>query len=135
MKVAKLFLMIVLSFSTAAFAGPKDLKIFKTLEKVGVEGRSSMAHFYLEVAQVECAYSELSRNYDCAMKDVSVDRDLNLSGRKAAAIFRLLVAVGAPSDNGTGKIMLSAKAIRCGQAEAGVADGSEADRTTCEFEF
>lgn len=141
MKLATQKLMILaaaLSFSTAAFAGTKDLKIFKTLVKIGAENEQFMSQAHLGLDNVECAYSNISGQYDCNMTDISADggngAPLNLVGKKAHKLFDLLAANGAISDNGMGKVFLSVAYIRCTQAVPEVAEGSEADRTWCGIE-
>ncbi|MGZ3788997.1 MAG: hypothetical protein ACXVLQ_10760 [Bacteriovorax sp.] len=127
--------LVILTASSAVFAGHKDLKVLKTLLKAGASSEQFMSQLHVGLDNVECAYSTISKAYDCNMTDIFANEEqgasLVLNGRKAKSIFRLLINSGAPSDNGMGKVFVSAKSIRCSQAVKGVADGSAADRTSC----
>lgn len=116
----------------------KDLRTLNTLLQVGVASEQFMSQVHVGLDQIECAYSMVSKVYDCNMTDISANEaagaTLNLTGNKAKAVYAILVKAGAPSDNGMGKIFLSAKSIRCSQAVAGVMDGSAAERTHCSFD-
>jgi hypothetical protein len=80
----------------------------------------------------------ISHNYDCSMTDISANdgqgATLQLTGKKARAVFNILEDAGAKSDNGMGKIYLSLESIRCSQAVKGVAGGSASERTSCTFD-
>jgi hypothetical protein len=128
---------LTLLASTSAFAGVKDLRAFNTLERVGVQTEQFMSQIHLGVDDVECQYSMIARDYECHLKDISANdekgAELNLTGRKAQAVFELLSKHGAISDNGMGHIFLSLASIRCSQAVPGVAEGTAAERTYCDF--
>lgn len=131
----KFALLAILALSTTAFAGPKDLKTFKTLLKVGASTEQFMSQVHVALEDIECSYSMVSKKYSCNLTDSLANEEmgnkLELSGAKAKALFNLLEKSGAQGDSGMGKAYISAKEIRCSQAVAGVADGSAADRTSC----
>lgn len=134
-------LMIALTFASSGnvFAASSDYKIFKTLLKVGAQSEQFMSQIHIGLDQVECSYSNISHNYSCQMTDISAadgqGASLELSGRKAKAVFQLLADAGAQSDSGMGRTYLNANAIRCTQALEFVADGTPAQRTICDFYF
>ncbi|MDD4974951.1 MAG: hypothetical protein PHY93_11405 [Bacteriovorax sp.] len=129
----------ILTVSSTVFAGSKDLKVFSTLLKAGASSEQFMSQVHVSLDNVECEYSNISKAYDCNMTDILANEEegasLVLSGKKAKSVFRLLIAHGAPSDNGMGKVFVSAKSIRCSQAVKGVTDGTAADRTSCTIDI
>ena len=133
-----LSLAAIFSFASSASAGARDLKIFNTLTACGAETEAFMAREHLQLTNVECLYSEVSREYRCDMQDKYAANEqgapLALSGKQARAVYKILQAAGAPSDNGMGKIFLSAQSILCTQTASGVSDIelTPAQRTSCE---
>lgn len=135
----KLFVFALVSISCSAFAGSKDLKTLNTLLNIGVQSEQFMAQLHVGIDDVECAYSRVSQRTSCSLIDLSANEGqgsaLNLSGKRAAKLLALLVANGAPMDQGMGKLFATAKSIRCTQSVSGVADGTAAQRSSCSFEF
>ncbi len=127
-----------LTVSATVFAGTKDLKIMNTLENAGADSEQFMSQIHVGLDNVECAYSNVSKRYDCNMTDIAAKEGqgapLVLTGKKAKSVYNLLIAAGAPTDNGMGKVFVSSKSIRCSQSVEVVADGSAAERTSCSID-
>lgn len=135
----KLLVFALVSISCSAFAGQKDLKTLNTLLNVGVQSEQFMSQVHVGIDDVECSYSRVSQRTQCSLNDISANEGqgaiLNLSGKKASKLLALLVANGAPTDQGMGKLFASAKSIRCTQSVSVVAEGTPAQRSSCSFEF
>ncbi len=131
----KVLVLVGLSSSLSAFAGPKDLKIMNTLAKVGVGFENGMSHAYLGVENIECQYTFETAQVSCTMTDTAGDDGagslLVLKGKRANLIFNMLQDLGAPSDSAMGHHYISAQTILCSQVADGVTDGGLADRTNC----
>lgn len=137
MKTALTVIAFLVSTSTA-FAGSKDLRAMKTLEKAGVTSSQFMSQTHIGLDDVQCAMTNETQKFVCTMNDISADdgegAELVFKGKKAQAIFNILAAFGAQGDAGMGKTYLSAQTLRCTQAVSDVADGSPAARTECYIE-
>jgi|GEM_PF-6342095 len=132
---------VLMMASSSAFAGQKDLKIFKQLLKVGATAEGAMSHVYVSVENISCQTGLQSGESDCRVHDVNFEggkgRDLDLNGRKADIILNIIESANAPSDSGMGHMWTEAASISCVQVAAGVVDGnpSAADRTTCTIDI
>ena len=132
-------LILVATLSTNAFAARKDLRVFRSLLSIGMQSEQFMSQAHLGLDDIDCTYSYASERYACSLTDISANEGqgakVELRGHRAYVLFNLLVKAGAPSDSGMGKTGVSAQSIRCTQSVEGVADGSEAERTSCDFNF
>lgn len=132
---------VLMLASSSAFAGQKDLKIFKQLIKIGATTEGAMSHVYVGVEGISCQTGLQSGESDCRVTDSNAEggkgRQLDLSGRKADIILSIIESANAPSDAGMGHMWTEAKSISCVQVAAGVVDGnpSAADRTTCTIDI
>lgn len=127
-----------LSISSTVLAGSKDLRIFNTLVKAGVETAQFMSQQHLDIKDVDCSYSNITTAYECNLFDESANEDngaaRTIKGNKAKLILELLEKSGAQGDSAMGKEYFGASLIHCSQAVKEVAEGmSAAQRTFCEI--
>lgn len=138
MKQTALTILVLIAASNS-FAAGKDLKMFNALLRVGAQTEFFMSKAHLGLDNIECAYSMISKTYDCSMDDIAANEGegakLFLEGKDAKVVFQILERANAPMDNGMGKVFISAASIRCSQVVRDVAGGSDADRTGCSIEL
>ena len=117
----------------AAFAGTGDLKVYRTLLRVGAKHEQFMSKIHIFLADVECKRGPDWIAYSCHFTDRAddVESKVNLNCMKSFRLFNLLAHTGAPAKTIDRETVIRAKAIKCSQAVPDVADGTEAERTRC----
>ena len=124
--------------SISVFAAKKDVMIIDALENAG----ASNVHYVPGIASVtvediECTYSDTSKNYYCTMTDVQANRDsgarIVLKGEKAELMYYLLAGVSTNSKHV--KPTVSMDTIRCTRLSSITYEGSLAERSGCKLGF
>jgi hypothetical protein len=124
-----------LAISSTVFAGAKDLRIMNKLTEIGLTPEGGMSKIHVAIRNPDCGESIATHDVACSGIDLGAnggqEAPIELKGNKAKDLMILLYQVGGQPDEGMGKSWLSAGLIDCQQTAKGVAQGSDADRTTC----
>lgn len=120
-------LILTLALSTQAFANTKDLKIFNALIAAGARVEGGMSQLHVGVDNVGCT------NALCYLQDISNQgTTLTIEGQAAYDLIDALEVGEPPEMDPYGKYEVQFDSIRCHQVQEGVAEGTEAERTTCQ---